>query len=178
MSFFNAPPAGAPVPPASQVSHYYRKVVYPRNAVSGAINTLSGREAQFSAEVGGRHWAVPQETRVVAKFKVTKADGTTPPDASVRFACDPVARMFSSGRFSIQGTTIESHGADIQDISTIQLRTEGTRAGLDSGGGPAGLQSFDQRMDHKELRDTGGTLVAAEGDDNTKGSTHHHQRHG
>jgi hypothetical protein len=171
MSFFNAPPAGAPVPPASQVSHYYRKVVYPRNAVSGAINTLSGREAQFSAEVGGRHWAVPQETRVVAKFKVTKADGTTPPDASVRFACDPVARMFSSGRFSIQGTTIESHGADIQDISTIQLRTEGTRAGLDSGGGPAGLQSFDQRMDHKELRDTGGTLVGAEGDDNTKGST-------
>jgi hypothetical protein len=159
------------VPPASQVSHYYRKVVYPRNAVSGAINTLSGREAQFSAEVGGRHWAVPQETRVVAKFKVTKADGTTAPDASVRFACDPVARMFSSGRFSIQGTTIESHGADIQDISTIQLRTEGTRAGLDSGGGPAGLQSFDQRMDHKELRDTGGTLVGAEGDDNTKGST-------
>ena len=51
------------------------------------------------------------------------------------------------------------------------MRTEGTRAGLDSGGGPAGLQSFDQRMDHKELRDTGGTLVGAEGDDNTKGST-------
>eukprot|EP01043_Picozoa_sp_COSAG02_P092481 COSAG02_NODE_29092_length_576_cov_0.941300_1_plen_85_part_01 len=85
MSFFNAPPAGAPVPPASQVSHYYRKVVYPRNAVSGAMNTLAGKEAQFAAEVGGRHWAVPQETRVVAKFKVTQADGTTAPDASVRF---------------------------------------------------------------------------------------------
>ena len=89
MSFFNAPAAGARVPPASQVSHYYRKVVYPRNAVSGAMNTLAGKEAwQFAAEVGGRHWAVPQETRVVAKFKVTKAGGTTVPGASVRFACD------------------------------------------------------------------------------------------
>ena len=93
MSFFNAPPAGAPVPPASQVSHYYRKVVYPRNAVSGAMNTLAGKEAQFAAEVGGRHWAVPQETRVVAKFKVTQANGADPPAASVRFACDPVARF-------------------------------------------------------------------------------------
>ena len=172
MSFFNAPPAGAPVPPASQVSHYYRKVVYARSTIDGNIATIAGKEAQFSAEVGGRHWLVPQETRLVAKLKVTRDDGTTAPDPSVRFACDPVARLFSSGRLSIQGTTVESHGADIQDISTIQLRTEGTRAGLDSGGGPAGLQSFDQRMDHPELiYQAGDGGEAAEADDATKGST-------
>ena len=160
------------MPPASQVSHYYRKVVYARSTIDGNIATIAGKEAQFSVEVGGRHWLVPQETRLVAKLKVTRDDGTTAPDPSVRFACDPVARLFSSGRLSIQGTTVESHGADIQDISTIQLRTEGTRAGLESGGGPAGLQSFDQRMDHPELiYQAGDGGEAAEADDATKGST-------
>ena len=111
------------MPPASQVSHYYRKISYPRNAVSGAMNTLAGKEAQFAAEVGGRHWAVPQETRVVAKFKVTQANGADPPAASVRFACDPVARMFSSGRFSIQGTTIEARcDSDPQEILHLPSR--------------------------------------------------------
>ena len=32
-----------------------RKIAYPRNAVSGAMNTLAGKEAQFAVEVGGRH---------------------------------------------------------------------------------------------------------------------------
>ena len=33
------------------------------------------------------------------------------------------------------------------------------------------MQSFDQRMDHKELRDTGGALAGAEANDATKGAT-------
>ena len=50
----------------------------------------------------------------------------------------PPARLFSSGRVSIGGTTIENTGADLAEIATIQLRTEGTKPG-EAAGGAAGL---------------------------------------
>ena len=51
---------------------------------------------------------------------------------------------------SINGTTIESHAANVADVSRIQLRTEHTKAGAD-GPGSAGLLSFNQKMTREEL---------------------------
>eukprot|EP01050_Picozoa_sp_SAG11_P007339 SAG11_NODE_609_length_8224_cov_5.446154_4_plen_402_part_00 len=60
---------------------------------------------------------------------------------------------------SIGGTTIENTGADLAEISTIMLRTEGTKPG-EAAGGAAGLLGFDQTMTHPEVATGAATALA------------------
>eukprot|EP01048_Picozoa_sp_COSAG05_P004531 COSAG05_NODE_248_length_12946_cov_85.003737_6_plen_509_part_00 len=146
---FIAQPAGTPVAPSTSARYYYRRQVYSRNPVTQG-NFVSGRNVNFNFEASGGHYFVPQESRIVAKLKIKATDGTSPPtlsklERSVRFACDPVSNMWSAAQLSINGTTVESHANNVDDIARIQLRTEHTKAGAD-GPGSAGLLSFNQKM--------------------------------
>ena len=140
---FVAQPAGTPVAPSTSARYYYRRQVYSRNPVTQG-NFVSGRNVNFNFEASGGHYFVPQESRVVAKLKIKANDGSKL-ERSVRFACDPVSNMFSAAQLSINGTTVESHANNVDDIARIQLRTEHTKAGAD-GPGSAGLLSFNQKM--------------------------------
>ena len=140
---FVAQPAGTPVAPSTSARYYYRRQVYSRNPVTQG-NFVAGRNVNFSFESSGGHYFVPQESRIVAKLKIRANDGTKL-ERSVRFACDPVSSMWSSAQLSINGTTVESHANNVDDIARIQLRTEHTKAGAD-GPGSAGLLSFNQKM--------------------------------
>ena len=72
--------------------------------------------------------------------------------------------MFSAASLSIGGTTVESHAANVADVSLLQLRTEHTKAGAD-GPGSAGLLSFNQKMTHEDVTST--TLDNLAGGSNT-----------
>ena len=93
----------------------------------------------------------------MAKVKVQKSDDgsfapghVTTVEQSVRYAADPLTRLFDQSRLSINGTTVANCPTNLQDISTIQLRLEGTKA---SGAacGSAGLLSMDQRMHYPDV---------------------------
>jgi len=140
---FVAQPAGTPVAPSTSARYYYRRQVYSRNPVTDG-NFASGRNVNFNFEATGGHYFVPQESRIVAKLKIRKSDGTKL-ERSVRFACDPLSNMWSAAQLAINGTTVESHANNVDDIARIQLRTEHTKAGAD-GPGSAGLLSFNQKM--------------------------------
>ena len=174
LSKFTPPPAGAAVKPLTNVSSYYRRQVFTRTpAVGDAF--VGGKELQFSFSASGNDWFVGSESRLVVKLNVRStldaaaggsaeiagATGTHKrhPKKSVRFATAAPARLFSSGRVSIGGTTIENTGADLAEIATIQLRTEGTKPG-EAAGGAAGLLGFDQTMTHPELAAGAGTVLA------------------
>ena len=174
LSKFTPPPAGAAVKPLTNVSSYYRRQVFTRTpAVGDAF--VGGKELQFSFSASGNDWFVGSESRLVVKLNVRStldeaaggsadiggATGTHKrhPKKSVRFATAAPARLFSSGRVSIGGTTIENTGADLAEIATIQLRTEGTKPG-EAAGGAAGLLGFDQTMTHPELAGGAGTVLA------------------
>ena len=155
-------PAGTKIPAPTAVQSFMRRQIFPRAPVTDVAWT-GGKEAQFSFAARGMDTLVTSQTRVVLKMHVRSniaqnggqfAGGTAgfdrPPSASVRLAQDPVARAFSSARFSIGGVTVTNTGADVQDVATIIGRTQGTKAGA-AAGGSAGALSFDNRMMHKEL---------------------------
>ena len=50
-------------------------------------------------------------------------------EKSFRYAADPLTRLFDQARLSINSTTVSNVPTSVQDISTIQLRLEGTAAG-------------------------------------------------
>ena len=72
---FIAQPAGTPVAPSTSARYYYRRQVYSRNPVT-QTNFVSGRNVNFNFEASGGHYFVPQESRIVAKLKIKKSDGT------------------------------------------------------------------------------------------------------
>jgi hypothetical protein len=154
---FVAQPAGTPVAPSTSARYYYRRQVYSRNPVTQG-NFVAGRNVNFNFESSGGHYFVPQESRIVAKLKIRANDGTKL-ERSVRFACDPVSSMWSSAQLSINGTTVESHANNVDDIARIQLRTEHTKAGAD-GPGSAGLLSFNQKMLRENYSKTAGEVGA------------------
>ncbi len=141
---FVAPPAGTPVEPSTSARYYYRRQIFSRNPVTGT-SFKAGTNVNFNFEASGGHYFVPQESRIVAKMKVFKNAQSQKLERTVRFATDPVTSMFSSAQLSVNGTTVESHANNVDDISRIQLRTEQTKAGAD-GPGSAGLLSFNQQM--------------------------------
>ena len=147
MNPFEATPAGTPVAPSTSARYYYRRQVFSRNPVTND-NFKAGRTVNLNFESSGGHYAVLQESRIVADLEIKAADGTKL-SKSVRFATDPISSMFSSAMLSVNGTTVESHAANVDDISRIQLRTEQTKQGAD-GPGSAGLLSFNQKMTQEE----------------------------
>ena len=158
---FVAQPAGTPVAPSTSARYYYRRQVYSRNPVTQG-NFASGRNVNFNFEASGGHYFVPQESRIVAKLKIRATNGTKL-ERSVRFACDPLSNMWSAAQLAINGTTVESHANNVDDIARIQLRTEHTKAGAD-GPGSAGLLSFNQKMlreNHVPVAVVGTTAGAA-----------------
>ena len=157
-SMFTTPPAGTPVEPTNGVRYYYRRQIYPATPSVGT-DFQPGREVQWRFQASGQHAFVPQESRLVARVRVEKSNdnGVTwaqEVESSVRYACDPLTRLVDQARLSINGTTVDNVPTDVQDISTIQLRLEGTKAGA-AAAGSAGLLSFDQRMHHPNLAGTG-----------------------
>jgi hypothetical protein len=58
-------------------------------------------------------------------------------EQSIRYAADPVSRL------SINGTTVANTPTNVQDISALQIRLEGTEAG-GAAFGSGGLLSIDQ----------------------------------
>eukprot|EP01047_Picozoa_sp_COSAG01_P025880 COSAG01_NODE_1650_length_9626_cov_46.037367_2_plen_527_part_00 len=162
-------PAGTAVQPSTQAKYYYRQQVFSRNPVTGA-NFGAGKTVNFNFEASP-HYFVPQETRIVAKLTVKAANGAKL-SKSVRFAADPINAMWSSSMLSINGTTVESHAANCDDVSRIQIRTEQTKAGAD-GPGSAGLLSLNQTMTREERTSAavdvaaGGTLAANDANDAT-----------
>ena len=157
-SMFTTPPAGTPVEPTNGVRYYYRRQIYPATPSTGT-DFQPGREVQWRFQASGQHAFVPQESRLVARVRVEKSNdnGVTwaqEVESSVRYACDPLTRLVDQARLSINGTTVDNVPTDVQDISTIQLRLEGTKAGA-AAAGSAGLLSFDQRMHHPNLPGTG-----------------------
>ena len=166
MNPFQSQPAGTPIAPSTSARYYSRRQVFSRNPIEGT-SFKPGVTANFNIDASGGHYFVPQESVITARFKVTNHAGGKL-SKSVRFATNPVANMFSAAALSIGGTTVESHAANVADVSRLQLRMEQTKAGADGPGG-AGLLSFNQKMNHEEassaLLDT-----AAGGDDiNTDG---------
>jgi len=159
---FVAPPAGTPVEPSTSARYYYRRQIFSRNPVTGT-SFKAGTNVNFNFEASGGHYFVPQESRIVAKMKVFKGSDLSKLEKTVRFATDPVTSMFSSAQLSVNGTTVESHANNVDDISRIQLRTEQTKAGAD-GPGSAGLLSFNQKMIRENL-DLDDTDVAARAKD-------------
>ena len=165
---FLAAPAGTPVAPSTSARYYYRRQVFSRNPIT-ETNWGAGKTVNFQAEASGGHFLVPQETRIVARITVQgngHIDDTNDQKLakSVRFATDPVTNMFSAASLSIGGTTVESHAANVADVSQLQLRTEHTKAGAD-GPGSAGLLSFNQKMTHEDV--TSVTLDNLAGGSNT-----------
>ena len=154
---FVAQPAGTPVAPSTSARYYYRRQVYSRNPVTQG-NFASGRNVNFNFEATGGHYFVPQESRIVVKLKIN-ANDKTKLEQSVRFACDPVSSMWSSAQLAINGTTVESHANNVDDIARIQLRTEHTKAGAD-GPGSAGLLSFNQKMLRENYHKNAAAIVA------------------
>jgi hypothetical protein len=155
---FTTPPAGTPVEPTNGVRYYYRRQIYPATPSTGA-DFQPGREVQWRFQASGQHAFVPQESRLVARVRVEKSNDNGASwdqdvESSVRYACDPLTRLVDQARLSINGTTVDNVPTDVQDISTIQLRLEGTKAGA-AAAGSAGLLSFDQRMHHPNLAGTG-----------------------
>jgi hypothetical protein len=157
MDMFQTPPAGTPVEPTNGVRYYYRQQIYPATPSTGP-NFTPGREVQFRFQASS-HAFVPQESRLMARVRVDKSNDngatwTQAVEPSLRYAADPLSRLFDQARLSVNGTTVDNVSTDVQDISTIQLRLEGTKAGA-AAAGSAGLLSFDQRMHHAELAGTG-----------------------
>jgi hypothetical protein len=133
---FTTPPAGTPVEPTNGVRYYYRRQIYPATPSTGT-DFQPGREVQWRFQASGQHAFVPQESRLVARVRVEKSNdnGVTwaqEVESSVRYACDPLTRLVDQARLSINGTTVDNVPTDVQDISTIQLRLEGTKAGPDA----------------------------------------------
>eukprot|EP01043_Picozoa_sp_COSAG02_P033311 COSAG02_NODE_2266_length_9286_cov_2.788723_11_plen_545_part_00 len=157
-NMFETAPAGTPIEPTHSVRSYYRRQIYPATPSTGE-NHVAGREIQWRFQASGQHAFVPQESRLVAQVRVDKSnDGGATFDQgvekSIRYACDPLSRLYDQARLSINGVTVDNVSSDVGDISTIQLRLEGTKAGA-AAAGSAGLLSFDQRMHHDELAGTG-----------------------
>jgi hypothetical protein len=129
---FETPPAGTPVEPTNGVRYYYRQQVYPATPSTGP-NFTPGREVQWRFQASS-HAFVPQESRLVARVRVDKsadngATWTQVVEPSIRYAADPLSRLFDQARLSVNGTTVDNVSSDVQDISTLQLRLEGTKAG-------------------------------------------------
>jgi hypothetical protein len=102
---------------------------------------------------------VPQESNLVLKVKIQKSNDNFVADfqeveKSIRYAADPVSRLFDQSRLSINGTTVANTPTNVQDISALQIRLEGTEAG-GAACGSGGLLSMDQRMHHPETTGTG-----------------------
>ena len=157
-NMFETAPAGTPIEPTHSVRSYYRRQIYPTTPSTGE-NHVAGREIQWRFQASGQHAFVPQESRLVAQVRVDKSNDngatfTRVVEKSIRYACDPLSRLYDQARLSINGVTVDNVSSDVGDISTIQLRLEGTKAGA-AAAGSAGLLSFDQRMHHDELAGTG-----------------------
>ena len=157
-NMFETAPAGTPIEPTHSVRSYYRRQIYPATPSTGE-NHVAGREIQWRFQASGQHAFVPQESRLVAQVRVDKSNDngatfTQVVEKSIRYACDPLSRLYDQARLSINGVTVDNVSSDVGDISTIQLRLEGTKAGA-AAAGSAGLLSFDQRMHHDELPGTG-----------------------
>ena len=173
LSKFTPPPAGTAVKPLTNVSSYYRRQVFTRTpAVGDAF--VGGKELQFSFSASGNDYFVPAESKLVVRLNVRSnldeaaggstdiagATGTHKRHPARLFSSTAApARLFSSGRVSIGGTTIENTGSDLAEIATIQLRTEGTKPG-EHAGGAAGLLRFDQTMTHPEIAAGAATVGA------------------
>jgi hypothetical protein len=157
-NMFETAPAGTPIEPTHSVRSYYRRQIYPATPSTGESH-VAGREIQWRFQASGQHAFVPQESRLVAQVRVDKSNDngvtwTQAVEKSIRYACDPLSRLYDQARLSINGVTVDNVSSDVGDISTIQLRLEGTKAGA-AAAGSAGLLSFDQRMHHDELGGTG-----------------------
>lgn len=155
---FETQPAGTPIEPSNSVRYYYRRQIYPATPSTGP-NHVAGREVQWRFQASGQHAFVPQESRLVARVRVDKSNDngatwTQEVEKSIRYAADPLSRLYDQARLSINGTTVDNVSSDVQDISTIQLRLEGTKPGA-AAAGSAGLLSMDQRMHHDEETGTG-----------------------
>ena len=155
---FTTPPAGTPIEPNNNVRYYYRRVIRP-STTSDKDNFEANREISWRFSASGQHAFVPQESRLVCKVKIQKSSDNfvanfQEVEKSVRYAADPLTRLFDQSRLSINGTTVSNTPTNLQDISAIQLRLEGTKAGA-AACGSAGLLSMDQRMHHPETAGTG-----------------------
>ena len=161
MNPFMAAEAGTPIAPSTSARYYYRRQIFSRNPITGS-NFKAGATVNFSGSASGGHYLVTQESRIVCRLKVTDNAGTGKLAKSVRFACDPVANMFSAASLSVNGTTVESHAANVADVSRLQLRMEQTKAGAEAAGS-AGLLSFNQKLTQEDrtgagLNETSGGL--------------------
>ena len=155
---FTTPPAGTPLAPNNNVRYYYRRQIQTATP-STKDEHVAGRECAWRFAASGQHAFVPQESRLVAKVRVQKStDGgatyDAAPEASVRYAADPLSRLYDQARLSINGTTVASTATNLQEVANIQLSLEGTKAG-GMACGSAGLLSMDQRMHHPDATSSG-----------------------
>ena len=156
---FQTPPAGTPIEPNNGVRYYYRRQIFPATPAS-KDNFQPGREVSWRFNAAGQHAFVPQESRLVAKVKIERSNDNfvanfQAVEKSFRYAADPLTRLFDQARLSINGTTVSNVPTSVQDISTIQLRLEGTAAGGAACGSAGLLDVADQRMHHPDVDATG-----------------------
>jgi hypothetical protein len=155
---FTTPPAGTPVEPNNGVRYYYRRQIHP-STTADKENFEANREVSWRFSASGQHAFVPQESNLVLKVKIQKSNDNfvanfQQVEKSIRYAADPVSRLFDQSRLSINGTTVANTPTNVQDISALQIRLEGTEAG-GAACGSGGLLSMDQRMHHPETAGTG-----------------------
>ena len=155
---FTTPPAGTPVEPNNGVRYYYRRQIFP-STTADKENFEANREVSWRFSASGQHAFVPQESNLVLKVKIQKSNDNfvanfQEVEKSIRYAADPVSRLFDQSRLSINGTTVANTPTNVQDISALQIRLEGTEAG-GAACGSGGLLSMDQRMHHPEEPGTG-----------------------
>ena len=155
---FTTPPAGTPVEPNNGVRYYYRRQIFP-STTADKENFAANREVSWRFSASGQHAFVPQESNLVLKVKIQKSNDNftnnfQEVEQSIRYAADPVSRLFDQSRLSINGTTVANTPTNVQDISALQIRLEGTEAG-GAACGSGGLLSIDQRMHHPEEPGTG-----------------------
>lgn len=128
MNMFETPPAGSPVEPTNSVRYYYRQQVYPSTPSTGP-SLPAGREVPWRFQASSYAF-VPQESRLVARVLVDKSadNGATwarDVEPSIRYAADPLTRLFDQARLStctcINGTMVDNISTDVQDISASLL---------------------------------------------------------
>ena len=125
---FETQPAGTPIEPSNSVRYYYRRQIYPATPSTGP-NHVAGREVQGRFQASGQHAFVPQESRLVARVRVDKSNNngatwTQAVEKSIRYAADPLSRLYDQARLSINGTTVDNVSSDVQDIYTIQYNLQ------------------------------------------------------
>ena len=145
-SLWTAPPAGTPFAPARINSSHYSQV-YSRVPISGS-QWQSGRTAIFNFKASPEALVHLPSSKIEVDFQITDGTGTAgtrPEKLSLRLQHDPISCLFEQAKFMVNGTIVDSCGANYADLSRMHAKLNDTLVGSFTAGS-SGMHGFQKNF--------------------------------